>query len=274
MHVVDRTAAWAAAPVVRLETVRVSIRFGTSTAVSGPAVEPDIHPPIGPACAFGGPVRGYGRGGPGQGVHADARRPLRQLVRILATVPAKPPVAARHDGPGARAAGGPRDDQAARRCCGAAALDGAALEYLLQDARYPCRTLGRSAVVANARTRAAYGRAVGQFLGWRGFEDGREALFQSVDRVAERLTGRPLTRRGGSGHDQAAVGRRRLAALDVLSHVPGDGDHGVPLERGDARARAADRGARVAQDDEALRPDGGHGDRRRDRAYRDLNGAL
>ena len=34
-----------------LETVRVSIRFGTSTAVSGPAVEPDIHPTVAPACA-------------------------------------------------------------------------------------------------------------------------------------------------------------------------------------------------------------------------------
>ena len=46
--------AGAAAPVVRLEMVRVSIRFGTSTAVSGPAVEPDIHPTIGAgACASG-----------------------------------------------------------------------------------------------------------------------------------------------------------------------------------------------------------------------------
>ena len=64
---------------------------------------------------------------------------------------------------------------------------------------------------------------------------------------------------------------RGAPALDVLPHVPGDGDHGVPVERGDARARAADRGARVAEDDEALRPDGGHGDGRRDRAYRDLS---
>ena len=49
---------------------------------------------------------------------------------------------------------------------------------------------------------------------------------------------------------------------------PGDRDHGVPVERGDARARAADRGARIAEDDEALRPNGGHGDGGRDRAYR------
>ena len=39
--------AGAAVPIVRLETVRVSIRFGTSPAVSGPAVEPDIHPTLG-----------------------------------------------------------------------------------------------------------------------------------------------------------------------------------------------------------------------------------
>ena len=48
----------------------------------------------------------------------------------------------------------------------------------------------------------------------------------------------------------------------VLGMRRQDWDHGVPVERGDARARAADRGARVSEDDEALRPDGGHGDRR------------
>ena len=46
--------AGAAAPVVRLETVRVSRRFGTSSAVSGPAVEPDIHPTIGAGVRLGG----------------------------------------------------------------------------------------------------------------------------------------------------------------------------------------------------------------------------
>ena len=75
------------------------------------------------------------------------------------------------------------------------------------------------------------------------------------------------------GHDQAAVGGGGSAALDLLPHVPGDGDHGVPVERGHPRARAADRGARVAEDDEALRPDGGHDHRRRDRTHRDLNQA-
>ena len=70
---------------------------------------------------------------------------------------------------------------------------------------------------------------------------------------------------------RSSAGRRRRGfRLDVLPHVPGDGDHVVSVERGNPRARAADRRARVAQDDEALRPDGGHGDRRRDRAHRDL----
>ena len=38
--------AGASVPVVRLETVRVSIRLGTSTAIAGPAVEPNVHPTI------------------------------------------------------------------------------------------------------------------------------------------------------------------------------------------------------------------------------------
>ena len=38
---------------------------------------------------------------------------------------------------------------------------------------------------------------------------------------------------GGPGHDQAACGGGGPSALDLLPHVPGDGDHGVPLERGD-----------------------------------------
>ncbi len=45
--------AGAAAPVVRLETVRVSIRFGTSTAIAGQAVEPNVHPTIGAGVRIG-----------------------------------------------------------------------------------------------------------------------------------------------------------------------------------------------------------------------------
>ena len=35
------------------------------------------------------------------------------------------------------------------------------------------------------------------------------------------------------------AGAAGAPALDVLPHVPGDGDHGVPVERGDARAQGA-----------------------------------
>ena len=68
--------------------------------------------------------------------------------------------------------------------------------------------------------------------------------------------------------DQAAGCGRGAPALDVLPHVPGDGDHRVLVERGDPRARPADRRPRLAEDDEALRPDVGHSDGRR--AHRDL----
>ena len=74
------------------------------------------------------------------------------------------------------------------------------------------------------------------------------------------------------GDDQAAGGRGGSPALDLLPHVPGHGDHGVLVERRDARTRAADRRARLPEDHEALRPDGKHDHRRRDRAHRDLGG--
>ena len=74
------------------------------------------------------------------------------------------------------------------------------------------------------------------------------------------------------GDDQAAGGGGGSPALDLLPHVPGDGDHGVSVEWGDARTRAVDRRARLPEDDEALRPDRGHDHRRRDRAHRDLGG--
>ena len=49
-----------------------------------------------------------------------------------------------------------------------------------------------------------------------------------------RLTGPALPRRIVLAMDQAASGRRGAAAFDVLPHVPGDGDHGVSVERRDA----------------------------------------
>ena len=87
-----------------------------------------------------------------------------------------------------------------------------------------------------------------------GLEEPKAALFpdrRPVGAAADGPGARPAAR---SSDDQAAGCGRRAAAVDVLPHVPGDGDHGVSVERGDARARAADRRARVAEDDEALRP--------------------
>ena len=85
-----------------------------------------------------------------------------------------------------------------------------------------------------------------------------------VDRVvdARRPQGVALQRRVVLAMIKAAGRGRWAAALDLLPHVPGDGDHGVPLEWWDPRAHSADRRARVAKDDEALRPDGGHSDGR------------
>ena len=120
-----------------------------------------------------------------------------------------------------------------------------------------------------AHHRAA--EALDEYLEACGLEDGREALFQSVDRAGGRLTGPAVDAAGGAGHDQAPSGGGGAPAVDLLPHVSGDGDHGVSVERRNPRARTADRRARVTQDDEALRPDGGQSDRRRDRTDRDLN---
>ena len=98
-------------------------------------------------------------------------------------------------------------------------------------------------------------------------EEPKATLFQSVEPAGRRLTGRALQRRVVL----AMIKRRAAAPLDVLPHVPGNGDHGVSVERGDPRARAADRRARVAQDDETLRPDLGRCHRQRDRTHRDLS---
>ena len=118
-----------------------------------------------------------------------------------------------------------------------------------------------------------------------------EALVVELDDVGLSLDSRGAGDQGPSGgrlgRFRAAVRRRarrpappsplqcnfaRIWSVPLLPHVSCDGDHGVSVERGDAGARAADCGARVAEDDEALRQDGGHDHRRRDRTHRDLNG--
>ena len=63
-------------------------------------------------------------------------------------------------------------------------------------------------------------------------EEPKATLFQSVDPAGRRLTGRALQRRVVLAMSQAAGGRSGAAPLDVLPHVPGDGDHGVSVKRG------------------------------------------
>ena len=78
---------------------------------------------------------------------------------------------------------------------------------------------------------------------------------------ARRVGGfRPRNTRRGRGGRQVRGGRRSLSTSSAgrLAH-PG-------LAAGVDVAPAAAAAARVAEDDEALRPDGGHGDRRRDQA--------
>ena len=113
--------------------------------------------------------------------------------------------------------------------------------------------------------------ALDDYLARAGLDAATAALFQSVDRGAA-ADGPGALAASRPGDDQAAGGGGGSPALDLLPHVPGDGDHGVSVEWGDARTRAADRRARLPEDDEALRPDGGHDHRRRDRAHRDLGG--
>ena len=55
--------------------------------------------------------------------------------------------------------------------------------------------------------------ALDAYLEASGLEHGREALFQSVDRVGD---GAAVDAAGGAGDDQAAGGGRRAVALDLL----------------------------------------------------------
>ena len=103
-----------------------------------------------------------------------------------------------------------------------------------------------------------------------GLEEPKVALFQTVDLASRRLTGRALDRRL-----VLAMIKRRAAAAGLpastcchtfrATGVTAYLSNGGTLERAQQIGRA-----RVSEDDEALRPDGGHGDGRRDRAHRDL----
>ena len=99
--------------------------------------------------------------------------------------------------------------------------------------------------------------ALDDYLEAAGLDEPTAALFQSVDPPGRRLTGRALSRRL-----VLAMIKRRAAAADL---PPSTCCHTF-------RATGTDRRACLAEDDEAVRPDGGHDHRRRDRAHRDLGG--
>ena len=127
---------------------------------------------------------------------------------------------------------------------------------------------GRKRHDVPAHHRAA--EALEAYLAAGGGQDAKAPLFQSVDREG-RLSGRPLGRRAVLAMIDQAAGGGGTAGVDVLPHVSGDGHHGVPVERRDARARATDRRPLVAENDDARRPDVGHDLARRDRTHRDLD---
>ena len=77
--------------------------------------------------------------------------------------------------------------------------------------------------------------AVDAYLVAGGIEDAKALLFQSVDR-SRRLSGRSLTRRVVLAMIKRRAAAAGLPASTCLPHVPGDGHHGVSVERGDARA--------------------------------------
>ena len=120
-----------------------------------------------------------------------------------------------------------------------------------------------------AHHRAA--EALDEYLDACGLEGAGEALFQSVDRAGERLTGRPLSRRV-----VLAMIKRRAAAAGLppstcchtfrATGITAYLSNGGTLEHG-----PANRWARIAQDDEAVLSDGRHGDGRGNRTHRDLN---
>ena len=114
--------------------------------------------------------------------------------------------------------------------------------------------------------------ALDDYLARAGLDAATAALFQSVDPAGRRLTGRALSRRL-----VLAMIKRRAAAADLppstcchtfrATGITASLSNGGTLEHAQQIA-----GARLPEDDEALRPDGGHDHRRRDRAHRDLGG--
>ena len=106
-----------------------------------------------------------------------------------------------------------------------------------------------------------------------GLEEPKAALFQSVDPAGRRLTGRALERRVVLAMIKRRASAAGLPPSTCCHTFRATGITAYLSNGGTLRARAADRGTCVAEDDEALRPDGGHGDGRRDRTHRDLTTA-
>ena len=82
-----------------------------------------------------------------------------------------------------------------------------------------------------AHHRAA--EALDEYLDACGLEAAGEPLFESVDRSGGEVDRAGADPAGGAGHDQAPGVGGGASARDVLTHVPGDGDHGVSVERRD-----------------------------------------
>ena len=139
--------------------------------------------------------------------------------------------------------------------------------------------------IANERTRAAYGRAAGQFLAWceaRGLGLGGCGFTRRAER--DTTCGPPPARRGprclppssagsrtGGGeadregvdaagcprHDQASGGGRGVPSLDLLPHVPERRGTAYLSNGGTLEPAQQIAGHASLHDDEALRPDGG-----------------
>ena len=116
----------------------------------------------------------------------------------------------------------------------------------------------RHDVTAHHRAAAA----LDDYLAAAQLEEAKAALFQSVDPAGRRLTGRALSRRLVLAMIKRRAATAGLPPSTCCHTFRATGDHGVSVERGDARTRAADRLARVAEDDEALRSDGRRDQRR------------
>ena len=83
-------------------------------------------------------------------------------------------------------------------------------DYFGRGAGGGCGSTRRAGRDMTSRPTTGRPEALDEYLEACGLEDGREALFQSVDRGRDRLTGRPLTRRV-----VLAMIKRRSAAADL-----------------------------------------------------------